>query len=194
MRSSALIVLIFFPGHPLPCALADFGLALNASEERAVTRLGTLDYMAPEVLRCPDKYLPEDNKMRADLAYNEGVDCWAMGILAYELIVGRPPFGMVRCVGACLRYVVHHLALPDLLCMAVSHSNIPHTVPPHQADRDGTMRAITQLQPSMPDWVSPGAASFVLMALDKTAATRAPIARLIQHPWIQMYTRTSSQG
>lgn len=56
------------------------------------------------------------------------------------------------------------------------------------------MRAIMQQQPSVPDWVSPGAASFVLMALDKTAATRAPIARLIQHPWIQMHTRISSQG
>jgi serine/threonine protein kinase len=28
---------------------ADFGLAVNANEERPVTRLGTLDYMAPEV-------------------------------------------------------------------------------------------------------------------------------------------------
>ena len=60
-----------------------------------MTRLGTLDYMAPKVLKCPDKYLPTDNKDRVDLAYNEAVDSWAMGVLAYELIVGRPPFAMV---------------------------------------------------------------------------------------------------
>ena len=29
--------------------LADFGLAIDLREERAVTRAGTLDYMAPEV-------------------------------------------------------------------------------------------------------------------------------------------------
>jgi aurora kinase len=30
--------------------LADFGLAINNKDERPVTRAGTLDYMAPEVL------------------------------------------------------------------------------------------------------------------------------------------------
>ena len=29
--------------------LGDFGLAIDLREERAVTRAGTLDYMAPEV-------------------------------------------------------------------------------------------------------------------------------------------------
>ncbi len=29
--------------------LADFGLSINADQERPVTRAGTLDYMAPEV-------------------------------------------------------------------------------------------------------------------------------------------------
>ena len=33
--------------------LADFGLSINATEERPVTRAGTLDYMAPEVRTCP---------------------------------------------------------------------------------------------------------------------------------------------
>ena len=91
----------------LDSACSDFGLAMNLSEERAVTRLGTLDYMAPEVLRCPDKYLPGDNKERADLAYNEAVDSWAMGVLAYELIVGRPPFGMVSAEFSCPMELSH---------------------------------------------------------------------------------------
>ena len=76
------------------------------------------DYMAPEVLRCPTKKLPEENKEKAGLAYrcdppsdtgasvlapchahaaaplpcSAAVDSWACGVLAYELLVGRAPF------------------------------------------------------------------------------------------------------
>lgn len=42
--------------------LADFGLSINWQEERPVTRAGTLDYMSPEVLACPEKSRPEENK------------------------------------------------------------------------------------------------------------------------------------
>lgn len=104
-----------------------------------------------QVLRCPDKQLPDDNKDRTDLVYNEAVDAWAVGVLAAELIVGRPPFGM--------------------------------------ADRESTMRAISQGLPLIPDWVSSGAASFIALALDKSPATRAPVGRLLQHPWITMHVR-----
>ena len=76
--------------------LPDFGLAIDSTAERPVTRLGTLDYMAPEVLVCPDKELPEQNKGNRLLQYGPEVDAWGVGVLAYELIVGRPPFGMVR--------------------------------------------------------------------------------------------------
>ena len=45
--------------------------------------------LAPEVLRCPLKRLPGDNKERGELHYGAAVDVWAAGVLAYELIVGR---------------------------------------------------------------------------------------------------------
>lgn len=50
------------------------------------------DYMAPEVLKCPQKHNPEDNKDRLDLAYNCAVDIWAIGVVTYELLNGCPPF------------------------------------------------------------------------------------------------------
>jgi hypothetical protein len=50
---------------------------------------GTLDYMAPEVLRCPLKRRPGDNKTRTDLHYATAVDAWAVGVLAFELLTGR---------------------------------------------------------------------------------------------------------
>ena len=51
--------------------VADFGLSINAQEERPVTRCGTLDYMPPEVLACPDKTRPDENKV--------GVEEWGVG-------------------------------------------------------------------------------------------------------------------
>ena len=48
--------------------------------------------MAPEVLRCPPKNLPEENKNNPYFHYNNSVDAWAVGVFAYELIVGFPPF------------------------------------------------------------------------------------------------------
>ena len=50
------------------------------------------DYMPPEVLTCPTKDTPEDNKDRLDLSYGLGADIWSTGILAYELVNGVPPF------------------------------------------------------------------------------------------------------
>lgn len=135
--------------------ITDFGLAINQREERPVTRLGTLDYMAPEVIQCPDKHHPSDNKHRIDLIYGERVDAWAMGILAYELVVGRSPFGM--------------------------------------SDRESTIYAITSSRPSFPAWTSQGVQSFVLMALEKSPATRAPILRLMQHPWIVSFVDMAQQ-
>jgi len=44
------------------------------------------------VVICPDKCLPSDNKEKTHLHYTHLVDAWAVGVLAYELCVGRAPF------------------------------------------------------------------------------------------------------
>ena len=80
--------------------LGDFGLAIDTRRELPFSRSGTLDYMAPEVLANPA--LPDLDEAppitRSQLAargarpYGPAVDVWAVGVLAYECVVGRPPF------------------------------------------------------------------------------------------------------
>ena len=57
--------------------LADFGLCARSNVPRR-TNCGTTDYAAPEV--------------KQHRPYGSAVDVWALGILAYELTTGEPPF------------------------------------------------------------------------------------------------------
>lgn len=43
--------------------------------------------MAPEVLNCPFKNKPQENKDQQSLHYTLTVDTWAVGVLTYELLV-----------------------------------------------------------------------------------------------------------
>ncbi|KXZ46041.1 hypothetical protein GPECTOR_47g316 [Gonium pectorale] len=82
--------------------LGDFGVSINLARERAVTRAGTVSYMAPEVSRCPLKFKADDNKDDPTLAYGTACDIWGVGILAYELLVGFTPLTPVNHNGAAI--------------------------------------------------------------------------------------------
>ena len=58
--------------------IGDFGWSVHAPGLRRKTLCGTLDYLPPEMVERKD--------------HSEKVDHWALGVLAYEFLVGKPPF------------------------------------------------------------------------------------------------------
>ncbi|OUS46293.1 CALK protein [Ostreococcus tauri] len=71
--------------------LIDFGFALHLDWYKPLGRLGTTDYMAPEVVKCDKAYRDANAKLSKE-GYGEAIDYWSIGCFAYELIVGFPPF------------------------------------------------------------------------------------------------------
>ena len=58
--------------------IADFGWSVHSPSSRRNTLCGTLDYLPPEMIEGKE--------------HDHRVDVWALGVLAYEFIVGVPPF------------------------------------------------------------------------------------------------------
>eukprot|EP00891_Asterochloris_glomerata_P004137 jgi/Astpho2/4137/fgenesh1_pm.00063_%23_46_t len=58
--------------------MTDFGFAKVIGSKRTYTLCGTPDYLAPEIIL---------NK-----GHGKPVDCWAFGVLLYEMVAGYPPF------------------------------------------------------------------------------------------------------
>jgi len=68
--------------------VADLGLAINCLAERPTTRLGTLEYMPPEILLCPAKASPACNRDLSRPTYDGRCDVWSIGVLVWELVAG----------------------------------------------------------------------------------------------------------
>eukprot|EP00873_Tetraselmis_striata_P019470 jgi/Tetstr1/439734/TSEL_028153.t1 len=104
--------------------LADFGVVVNKFEERPVSRAGTVQYMAPEIVDNPLKNGPDDFKDQQELWYDEKVDIWSAAVVIYEVLYGVPPFGApakttgkqavaARIATAELRFLPHIRFLSD---------------------------------------------------------------------------------
>lgn len=60
--------------------LCDFGLSICSYKERPRSIVGTLEYMAPEIL------------IHHAPPFTDRVDVWAVGVLSYECLTGTSPF------------------------------------------------------------------------------------------------------
>jgi len=79
--------------------LADFGWSnvLRDTQMRQ-TFCGTLDYLSPEMIKGE--------------GHNESLDCWSLGVLLYEFLVGRSPFGAPSQDEVCRRILHCELRWP----------------------------------------------------------------------------------
>uniref|UniRef100_A0A8C6VFQ4 Ribosomal protein S6 kinase n=1 Tax=Naja naja TaxID=35670 RepID=A0A8C6VFQ4_NAJNA len=73
-------ILLDSDGHVV---LTDFGLSkefVNDENERAYSFCGTIEYMAPDIIRG------------GNTGHDKAVDWWSLGVLMYELLTGASPF------------------------------------------------------------------------------------------------------
>ncbi|XP_064556993.1 myotonin-protein kinase [Zonotrichia leucophrys gambelii] len=89
--------------------LGDFGSCLRLGPDgtvRSAVAVGTPDYLSPEMLLAVED---------PSLSYGPECDWWALGVLAYEMFYGRPPFfaDTVLETYAKILHFQDHLHLPE---------------------------------------------------------------------------------
>lgn len=78
--------------------IADFGFA-KIIEDRTYTLCGTPEYLAPEIVLSQ--------------GHGKAVDWWALGILAFEMLAGYPPFFDDHTLGIYEKILRNEIAFPS---------------------------------------------------------------------------------
>lgn len=86
--------------------ISDFGCAVFTSNIVPGTLYGTLDYFSPEMI---------ESKM-----YDEKIDIWSLGVIMYELLVGKTPFDdpSVNNIYSKIKRVDYHI--PNTVSMSAN--------------------------------------------------------------------------
>lgn len=103
----------FFLSDKMEIKIGDFGLAtkLEFDGERKRTICGTPNYIAPEVL---------DGKQ----GHSYEVDVWSLGVIAYTLLVGKPPFETSDVKTTYRRIRMNAYSFPDHVPLSESSKSL----------------------------------------------------------------------
>ncbi|GIX63777.1 serine/threonine protein kinase [Babesia caballi] len=142
--------------HKYRCKLADFGLSAHVGGQGgSINHMrGTYDYWSPE--QCACKY----NCKGKFGEFNHKSDIWALGVLAFELYFGDPPFGSTTKEGV------------DAVLGRIQ-ADAWHRL---WVERNGDAR-LKEASREFHD--------FCDMCFEKDAGKRADAETVLQHPWLR---------
>lgn len=93
--------------------ICDFGWAVYNNTEMRSTFCGTPLYFSPELLSGQD--------------YDEKVDLWAIGVLVYELVVGKSPFNLMKPQDLG-KIVTHRVEFPNNIKLSEEFKDFINTI------------------------------------------------------------------
>jgi aurora kinase len=151
--------------------LADFGWSVHSESGFRSTVCGTLDYLSPEVAVMMLK------PGQTDRWYTNAIDLWSLGVLTYEMLVGKPPFE-TKSIKATEKKITNFdgkIKIPKYVC------------------RDAENFV---LQVSMVDDASGvgSAADDRVKLLNLEAEKRMSLDEVLEHPWIKQNVDKAEGG
>ncbi|XP_055903644.1 aurora kinase C [Eupeodes corollae] len=94
-------------GYKGELKIADFGWSVHEPNSMRTTLCGTLDYLPPEMVQGKP--------------HTKNVDLWSLGVLCFELLVGRAPFHATEYDDTYKKIIKIDYKLPDHVSKAAAH-------------------------------------------------------------------------
>ena len=170
----------FFLSDKMEIKIGDFGLAtkLEFDGEKKRTICGTPNYIAPEVL---------DGKQ----GHSYEVDTWSLGVVAYTLLVGKPPFETSDVKTTYRRIRMNAYSFPENVPLSEASKNLitrilvtdptkrPTLTEVQQHDFFNQGTAIPKVLPSS-TLACPPSASYLRQFLPAVTSTTSISSRLVE--------------
>lgn len=144
--------------HDQHIYIGDFGYSYIVEDHGANSVIGTIQYMAPEILQC---YI--DANKTVEYCYE--IDIWSYGIIVYELLFHRKPFGW-----------------SSYKCVSLDNPTQPEFI-----------KKCLEAPLHFPHYISDDAKSFLILVLEKDPQKRATATQLLEHHWITSHLKNKIQ-